>query len=47
MGAGTTAVAAAGAGRHFVGYDTDSGYVEAARVRLAAMGLGEPGEQAS
>jgi site-specific DNA-methyltransferase (adenine-specific) len=36
MGVGTTAVAALRAGRHYLGYDTDPGYVEAARRRLAA-----------
>jgi site-specific DNA-methyltransferase (adenine-specific) len=35
MGSGTTAVAAVRTGRHFVGYDTDPGYVEAARARVA------------
>jgi DNA modification methylase len=36
MGAGSTAVAAVRTGRHYIGYDTDPGYVEAARVRVAA-----------
>src|SRR5439155_5563039 len=35
MGAGSTAVAAVRAGRHFIGYDTDEAYVVAARARLA------------
>jgi DNA modification methylase len=35
MGSGSTAVAAVRTGRHFVGYDTDASYVEAARVRVA------------
>ena len=35
MGAGTTAVAAVRTGRHFVGFDTDSHYVELARERIA------------
>src|SRR5690606_770511 len=35
MGSGTTAVAAIRTGRHFVGYDTDPGYVERARERVA------------
>ncbi len=35
MGSGTTAVAAVRAGRHFVGFDTEPGYVELARTRLA------------
>lgn len=34
MGSGSTAVAARRTGRHFVGYDTDEGYVAAARERL-------------
>jgi hypothetical protein len=36
MGAGSTAVAAVRTGRHFVGYDTDEGYVAAARARVEA-----------
>jgi DNA modification methylase len=35
MGSGTTAVAAARTGRHFVGVETDPDYVELARARLA------------
>ncbi len=35
-GAGTTAVAAVRTGRHFIGYDTDAGYVERAAERVAA-----------
>jgi DNA modification methylase len=35
MGSGTTAVAAVRSGRHFVGYDTDPTYVEAAEKRVA------------
>jgi site-specific DNA-methyltransferase (adenine-specific) len=45
MGSGTTAVAALRTGRHFVGFDTDAGYVaaaldrvEAERQRLAHLG---------
>lgn len=34
MGAGTTAVAAVRSGRHYVGYDTDAGYVAAAQARV-------------
>jgi site-specific DNA-methyltransferase (adenine-specific) len=34
MGSGSTAVAAVRTGRHFVGYDTDEGYVAAARQRV-------------
>jgi DNA modification methylase len=36
MGSGTTAVAALRTGRHFVGYDTDAGYVQIAQDRIAA-----------
>jgi hypothetical protein len=36
MGVGTTAVAAVRTGRHFVGYETDAGYVEQALQRVAA-----------
>ena len=36
MGSGTTAVAAVRTGRHYLGYDTDEGYVKAARERVAA-----------
>ena len=36
MGSGSTAVAALRTGRHFLGYDTDPAYVEAARGRVAA-----------
>ena len=35
MGAGTTAVAAVRTGRHYVGFDTDSGYLEVAQQRIA------------
>jgi site-specific DNA-methyltransferase (adenine-specific) len=35
MGSGSTAVAAVRTGRHYLGYDTDPAYVEAARDRLA------------
>jgi len=35
VGSGTTAVAAVRTGRHYVGYDTDEEYVEAARARVA------------
>jgi hypothetical protein len=34
MGSGSTAVAAVRTGRHYIGYDTDRAYVEAAEVRL-------------
>jgi len=34
MGSGSTAVAAVRTGRHFVGYDTDQQYVDAARERV-------------
>lgn len=36
MGAGTTAVAAIRTGRHYVGFDTDGGYVALARRRVEA-----------
>ena len=36
MGSGSTAVAAVRTGRHFLGYDTDPAYVDAARARVAA-----------
>ncbi|MXZ53804.1 MAG: site-specific DNA-methyltransferase [Acidimicrobiaceae bacterium] len=35
MGSGTTAVAAVRTGRHYVGFDTDDGYIELARQRIA------------
>ncbi len=35
MGSGSTAVAALRTGRHFVGFDTDEGYVVRARARVA------------
>jgi len=36
VGSGSTAIAAARTGRHFVGYDIDEEYIEAARKRIAA-----------
>ena len=36
MGSGSTAVAARRTGRRYIGYDTDAGYVDAARARVAA-----------
>ena len=36
MGSGSTAVAAVRTGRHFVGFDTDEGYVQQARARVDA-----------
>ena len=52
VGSGSTAVAAVRSGRHYVGYDTDAGYAEAAesraeaeRITLAATGH-EPGPAA-
>jgi DNA modification methylase len=36
MGAGTTAIAAAQAGRRYVGYETDPAYIELAAQRIAA-----------
>ncbi|MEP7115036.1 MAG: site-specific DNA-methyltransferase [Ilumatobacteraceae bacterium] len=38
VGSGTTAVAAVRAGRHYIGYDTDAGYIEAAERRLSDEG---------
>ena len=38
MGSGTTAVAAMRTGRHYVGVETDSDYIELARSRLAEEG---------
>lgn len=35
MGSGTTAVAAVRTGRHYVGFDTDEGYIELAKQRIA------------
>jgi hypothetical protein len=35
VGSGTTAVAALRTGRHYIGYDTDAGYIEAAERRVA------------
>jgi site-specific DNA-methyltransferase (adenine-specific) len=37
MGSGTTAVAAVNTGRQYIGYDTDAGYVRAARERVSTM----------
>jgi site-specific DNA-methyltransferase (adenine-specific) len=42
VGSGTSAVAAARTGRHFLGYDTDHAYVAAARARLAAEAPAAP-----
>jgi site-specific DNA-methyltransferase (adenine-specific) len=38
MGSGSTAVAAARTGRHYVGIETEPEYVQAARARLAGEG---------
>lgn len=46
MGSGSTGVAAARTGRHWVGYDTDPDYVERARDRIAAE-LADLGDHAS
>jgi site-specific DNA-methyltransferase (adenine-specific) len=48
MGAGSTAVAAVRTGRHYIGYDTEPAYVEAATARLAEEHAlpGAPAEQA-
>jgi DNA modification methylase len=37
MGSGTTAVAAVNTGRHYIGFDTDPGYVRQARERVSSM----------
>lgn len=37
MGSGTTAVAAQNTGRHYVGYDTDPGYVKQAQERVKSL----------
>ncbi|HEX2236565.1 MAG TPA: site-specific DNA-methyltransferase, partial [Actinomycetota bacterium] len=37
IGSGTVAVAAVQTGRRYIGYDTDAGYVETARRRVAAI----------
>jgi len=37
IGSGTTAVAAIGAGRHFVGFDTEPSYVDLTRRRLESL----------
>jgi DNA modification methylase len=42
MGVGTTAVAAVRTRRHFVGFETDVGYLERARLRLADEALAVP-----
>src|SRR3954468_24652452 len=42
MGAGSTAVAAVRTGRHYIGYDTEPAYVEAARARVAHEGAATP-----
>jgi len=41
MGSGTTAVAAKRTGRHYLGYDTDPGYVKQAKERVKSMASGE------
>lgn len=48
-GSGTTCVAARRAGRHFVGYEIDEGYLAGARARLAGVeptAFGDEGDQA-
>jgi site-specific DNA-methyltransferase (adenine-specific) len=49
MGVGTTAVAAVRSGRHFIGYDTDPGYVAAASARIAGevQAPAQPADQAT
>jgi len=44
MGSGSTAVAAVRTGRHYIGYDTDGAYVEAAEARLAREVAALPGD---
>lgn len=36
VGSGSTAIAAANSNRHYVGFDTEPGYIEIARARIAA-----------
>jgi len=38
-GSGSAAVAAVQTGRHYVGYDTDAGYIELAQARVAEVTL--------
>jgi site-specific DNA-methyltransferase (adenine-specific) len=38
IGSGTTAVAAVGTGRHYIGFDTDEAYVALAQERVAGAG---------
>jgi len=45
MGSGTSAVAAVNTGRRYVGYDTDPGYVDKARERVASMAPAPPRDQ--
>ena len=40
MGSGTTAIAATKTGRHYIGYDTDPGYVRQARERVGSAAQG-------
>lgn len=47
VGSGTTAVAAVRSGRHYLGYDTDEGYITAARARIAAESKRLAGEAAT
>ena len=42
VGSGSTAVAAARTGRHFVGYDSDGAYIELAMRRVAEEAQGRP-----
>jgi site-specific DNA-methyltransferase (adenine-specific) len=44
LGSGSTAVAAVESGRHYVGYDTDKGYVKVARERILATTPYRPAE---
>jgi site-specific DNA-methyltransferase (adenine-specific) len=47
MGAGSTAVAAVRTGRHYVGYDLDAAYVDAARARVARERRADGGDGAA
>jgi modification methylase len=42
MGSGSTAIAAAQTGRHYVGYDLDPEYIELAETRLRSVDRGRP-----
>lgn len=46
LGSGSTAIAAVQAGRHYVGYETDPGYVALAEKRIASARAGHRGASA-